>query len=77
MWVEQVETPRVLRGLQADLYHGLAFVAPLRAPCPTVVTVHDLSFITQPGTHKFFNRLYLRCHHALVVPARGARDRGE
>jgi glycosyltransferase involved in cell wall biosynthesis len=24
-----------------------------------VVTVHDLSFITRPGAHKFFNRLYL------------------
>ena len=53
MWVEQVETPRILRESGADLYHGLAFVAPLRAPCPTVVTVHDLSFITQPGVHKF------------------------
>ena len=59
IWVEQVETPRILRELGASLYHGLAFVAPLRAPCPTVVTVHDLSFMTRPGTHKLFNRLYL------------------
>ncbi|MCL4507731.1 MAG: glycosyltransferase family 4 protein [Chloroflexi bacterium] len=58
--VEQFETPRILRELRADLYHGMAFVAPLRAPCPTVITVHDLSFITRPHTHKLFNRTYLR-----------------
>ncbi len=57
--VEQTETPRVLRERKADLYHGLGFVAPLRAPCPTVVTVFDLSFITQPQAHKRVNRLYL------------------
>jgi glycosyltransferase involved in cell wall biosynthesis len=59
IFVEQVETPRMLRELRADLYHGLGFVAPLRAPCPTIVTVHDLSFVTQPRAHKWFNRTYL------------------
>jgi glycosyltransferase involved in cell wall biosynthesis len=57
--VEQFETPSVLRELGANLYHGMAFVAPLRSPCPTVVTVHDLSYITQPRTHKLSNRIYL------------------
>lgn len=57
--VEQLETPSVLRQLKADVYHGMAFVAPLRAPCQTVVTVHDLSFITCPETHKPLNRAYL------------------
>lgn len=57
--VEQLETPPVLRQLGADVYHGMAFVAPLRAPCKTVVTVHDLSFITRPETHKSLNRAYL------------------
>jgi glycosyltransferase involved in cell wall biosynthesis len=59
IYVEQVETPRLLRAMKADLYHGLGFVVPLRAPCPTVVSVMDLSFITQPQTHKRFNRAYL------------------
>ena len=59
IWVEQVETPGVLRGIAGAMYHGLAFVAPLRAACPTVVTVHDLSFITRPETHKRLNRIYL------------------
>ena len=57
--VEQLELPRLLRELNAGLYHSLGFVAPLRAPCPTVISVMDLSFITQPQAHKRFNRLYL------------------
>lgn len=59
IWVEQIETPGVLRRIDGALYHGLAFVAPLRAPCPTVITIHDLSFITRPETHKPLNRIYL------------------
>ncbi len=57
---EQLDTPRLLAALNARLYHGLGFVAPLRAPCPTVVSVMDLSFLTHPATHRPFNRLYLR-----------------
>lgn len=57
--VEQVELPRQLRRMNAGLYHGLGFIAPLRVPCPTVVSVMDLSFITQPQAHKRFNRTYL------------------
>jgi glycosyltransferase involved in cell wall biosynthesis len=57
--VEQLELPARLRALRADLYHGLGFVAPLRAPCPTVVSVMDLSFVTHPNTHKRVNRVYL------------------
>ncbi len=56
---EQLRLPAQLRQLRAALYHGMAFAAPLSAPCKTVVTVHDLSFITQPHTHKRFNRMYL------------------
>lgn len=57
---EQLALPRLLRELRADLYHGLGFVAPLRAPCPTVVSVMDLSFLTHPQTHRPLNRTYLR-----------------
>jgi len=59
IYIEQIETPRLLRQMNAGLYHGLGFVAPLRPPCPTVVSVMDLSFITQPQAHKRFNRAYL------------------
>jgi len=42
-----------------DLLHGLAFATPLAAACPTVVTVHDLSFLRYPDAFRPFNRLYL------------------
>ena len=75
IWVEQVETPFLTQHLQADLYHGLLNVLPLRLHCPAVVSVMDLSFITQPQTHKRFNRLYLStftrwaCHKAQRIIA--------
>ena len=58
LW-EQLAQPRILRQIEADLAHGLAFVAPLFAPCPTVITIHDLSFIHFPSLFRPANRLYL------------------
>jgi glycosyltransferase involved in cell wall biosynthesis len=42
-----------------DLLHGLAFAAPLAAGCPTVITIHDLSFLRFPRAFRWFNRIYL------------------
>jgi len=42
-----------------DLLHGLAFAGPLMAACPTVITVHDLSFLRYPDAFRLPNRLYL------------------
>lgn len=50
-----------------DLLHGLAYATPLAAPCPTVVTVHDLSFVRYPQTLRVMNRLYLRAVTRLSV----------
>jgi glycosyltransferase involved in cell wall biosynthesis len=49
LWT-QLRLPRLLQRLGADLLHCLQFVAPLRPPCPTVVTVHDLGYLRFPGT---------------------------
>ena len=57
LW-EQTCLMRYSRDL--DLVHGLAYAAPLAAACPTVVTVHDLSFVRFPGAFRAFNRVYLR-----------------
>jgi glycosyltransferase involved in cell wall biosynthesis len=38
----------------------MAFVAPVFSPCPTVVTVFDLSFLLYPAAFKATNRCYLR-----------------
>ncbi|VAW38961.1 Glycosyl transferase, group 1 [hydrothermal vent metagenome] len=52
------------------LLHSMAFVAPLLAPCPTVITVYDLSFYHFPERFPRLQRLYLSgqtrrsCHRA-------------
>ena len=58
LW-EQLAQPGVLRRLRADLVHGPAFVGPLAAACPAVITIHDLSFLRFPHLFRPANRLYL------------------
>jgi glycosyltransferase involved in cell wall biosynthesis len=60
--------PRALRRLPADLCHT-QYALPLRAPCPCVVTVHDLSFEREPELMSRKDRWVFR----LVVP-RAVRD---
>jgi glycosyltransferase involved in cell wall biosynthesis len=54
---EQSRLAAVSRSL--DLLHGLAFATPLACACPSVVTVHDLSFLRFPNAFRRFNRSYL------------------
>jgi glycosyltransferase involved in cell wall biosynthesis len=56
---EQFIQPAVLASQKIDLLHAPAFVVPLLTTCPTVVTVHDLSFIHFPQAFRPWNRLYL------------------
>jgi glycosyltransferase involved in cell wall biosynthesis len=56
LW-EQTALVRHSRSL--DLLHAMAFAVPLAAACPTVVTVHDLSFIRFPDAFRPLNRMYL------------------
>ncbi len=58
LW-EQLVQPWTLRRIGAHLVHGPAFVSPLLAPCPVVITIHDLSFIRFPTLFRPANRLYL------------------
>jgi glycosyltransferase involved in cell wall biosynthesis len=53
------QTALAAESRKLDLLHGLAFAAPLMAACPTVITVHDLSFLRYPGAFRPFNRWYL------------------
>jgi glycosyltransferase involved in cell wall biosynthesis len=58
LWEQGVQPWTAHRaGLQ--LLHALAFVSPLVAGVPTVVTVHDLSFLRFPERFRPANRLYL------------------
>lgn len=58
-----VSLPRLLRRTRAVLCHS-QYALPLRAPCPCVVTIHDVSFARQPGLMSRRDRLVFRT----VVP---------
>lgn len=49
-----------------DLYHALAFVAPVLLRKPYVVTVYDLSFVHYPQVLSTARRLYLRLFTGLT-----------
>ncbi len=59
VWEQSVQPLAAWRE-RLDLLHALAYVTPALAPCPTIVTVHDLSFVLYPEAFRPFNRLYLR-----------------
>ncbi|MCY3914978.1 MAG: glycosyltransferase family 1 protein [Chloroflexi bacterium] len=61
---EQALQPWQLR--RYDLYHALAFVAPIVLTAPMVVTVYDLSFLRFPARLSVARRLYLRAMTALT-----------
>ena len=47
LW-EQAALPLAIRQHNLDLLHGAVNVTPLLSLCPTVVTIHDLSFMRYP-----------------------------
>ena len=56
---EQLVLPGLLVKLDADIVHGLVNVLPLASSIPSVVTVHDLSFLHFPHLFPPSKRLYL------------------
>ncbi len=44
--------PAMLRISPLDVFHGTNYCIPVFSPCPTVVTIHDLSLFTQAHTHE-------------------------
>lgn len=57
---EQVWLPQRLRQERVALVHAPAYIAPLAAPCPVILTIHDLHVYTHPPCCTFENRLYYR-----------------
>lgn len=43
---EQLIFPRLLRGGRFNVLHSLGYVCPLSLPCPSVVTIPDLNYLT-------------------------------
>ena len=64
---EQVVQPFALQKERVDLLHALAFVTPLLSPCPSVVTVYDLSFLLYPENFERAKRFYLGLFTRLSV----------
>jgi glycosyltransferase involved in cell wall biosynthesis len=58
LW-EQAALPLLARQAQLDLLHGAVNINPALSPCPTVVTVHDLSFMRTPQAFPPMQRAYL------------------
>ncbi|MDO8546277.1 MAG: glycosyltransferase family 1 protein [Nitrospirales bacterium] len=52
LWVDQVGLPRRLVQDRIAVFLSPYFKGPLCAPCPVVVTVHDLMFIRYPGRRR-------------------------
>ncbi len=44
--------PSYIRRTSLALFHGTNFEVPLRGNCPTVVTIHDLSWLLHSSTHE-------------------------
>ncbi|MHB8079377.1 MAG: glycosyltransferase family 4 protein [Candidatus Krumholzibacteriia bacterium] len=61
----QRSVPALAARLGAAVLHSLQFVAPLRLPCRSVVTVHDLAYRRFPGTVETPRRWY----YQVLVPA--------
>ena len=74
-WRRQRELPRLLRESAADVLHSPVAAVPLRAPCPTIATVHDLPWRCRdagertPLRRRLATRLALRTAAAVLAPS--------
>lgn len=74
--------PSYVAQANIDLFHGANFVLPLRLPCKTVATVHDISFIHIPHAYGRIYRRYmvmqtkrsLRAADAVIAVSEKTRD---
>ena len=57
---EQFVLPLQVKRLRLDLVHSLGYVQPLRLPCKSIVTIHDLNFLNIGHTMPLSRRLALR-----------------
>lgn len=80
---EQLVWPVAARRDGLTLMHSMAFAMPRLAPCPTVVTIYDLSFIEFPDLYPAAQRRYLMnetaysCDHAarlIAISESGRQD---
>lgn len=79
---EQTGLPLLARQVGAEVIHAPYYSIPLRSGLPTVVTVHDVTWFTEPGQHSparaaFFRsatRTAVRHANRMIVPSKATRD---
>jgi glycosyltransferase involved in cell wall biosynthesis len=79
-WWDQITLPRALARDGADIFLSPYYKAPVVAPCPVVLTIHDLFFIGYGGRRSPRDlvlsaaaRLYARCARAIVTDSEHSR----
>ncbi|HUV27327.1 MAG TPA: glycosyltransferase family 1 protein [Anaerolineales bacterium] len=55
---EQTRLPRLVKGTKVDLLHSLHYTRPMRLPCASVVTFHDMTFFLYPQLHTRARRMF-------------------
>jgi glycosyltransferase involved in cell wall biosynthesis len=70
-WWEQVQLPRAVRRDRPDVLFAPAYTAPLLCGTPSVLTVHDLSFVAHPEW--FPAKMRIRQRIVTTMAARRAR----
>ena len=79
---EQTGLPLVAQQVGAGLIHSPYYTMPLHAPVPVVVTVHDVTFFSEPelhsavktGFYRSATRTAARRATRVVVPSKATRD---
>jgi glycosyltransferase involved in cell wall biosynthesis len=74
--------PSFLRSHPLDIFHGTNYEVPLRAHCPTVVTIHDLSLLLHSSTHearavrraRLLQPLMARKANLIITPSEAVRN---
>jgi glycosyltransferase involved in cell wall biosynthesis len=81
-WWEQVRLPAASRGDQLDVFFSPAYSAPIRLDVPSVVAIHDVSFMTHPEwfrtregvRRRWLTRRSARQASAVVTISKFSRD---
>jgi glycosyltransferase involved in cell wall biosynthesis len=61
----QLALPRDLAAVRPDICHFTNSLAPLRTPCPLVITLHDMSLFVHARLHPLKSQLFVRS----IIPA--------
>jgi glycosyltransferase involved in cell wall biosynthesis len=79
---EQTGLPLIAQQVGAGLIHSPYYTMPLHAPVPVVVTVHDVTFFSEPelhsavktGFYRSATRTAVRRASRVIVPSQATRD---